>query len=373
MRLLNTESLEFEEFFDSQIPKYAILSHRWGNEEVTYQEFRKGKRQDKQGYAKIRQCCALAGKRGFGWVWIDTCCIDKKSSAELSEAINSMYRWYSNAGECYAYLRDVVWDNEDCEASKLSFRRSLWFTRGWTLQELLAPSSVMFLDRQWRFFGTKEDLAREISAVTGISIGCMDDPWSACAATKMSWVSRRATSRVEDMAYCMLGLFEVNMPLLYGEGKKAFLRLQLEIIKQSDDETIFAWTSREEFGGMLASEPSFFAQSGDLVNHPGFGKQSKYMMTRTYMMTNKGLEFQVPYRMIPEGKLSFALDCHRRDGGVWRVVRLELAKFPWGWQRINCQELTSGVQELTLGKSMTAEMRDRKGTALIRVPQHLLC
>lgn len=108
MRLLNTKSLRFEEFFANQVPQYAILSHRWGDDEVTFQDLRKGRKRDSQGYAKIKQCCYLADERGFHWVWIDTCCIDKKSSAELSEAINSMYHWYHGAGECYAYLADVV-------------------------------------------------------------------------------------------------------------------------------------------------------------------------------------------------------------------------------------------------------------------------
>ena len=241
MRLLNTRTFRFQEFFDSQIPQYAILSHRWGDEEVTFQDFQTEKEQESQGYGKIKQCCGLADSRGFQWVWIDTCCIDSKSSAELSEAINSMYRWYQNANECYVYLSDIIWDHRDRKASKEAFCQSLWFTRGWTLQELLAPANLLFFDCEWKSFGTKRDLSKEISAATGIKVSHMSSHASACVATKMSWLSRRATSRVEDMAYCMLGLFEVNMPPLYGEGKKAFMRLQLEIIKKSEDESIFAW------------------------------------------------------------------------------------------------------------------------------------
>ncbi|KAM0801607.1 heterokaryon incompatibility protein-domain-containing protein, partial [Usnea florida] len=241
MRLLNTESHTFQGFFDNSIPEYAILSHRWGDEEISFQQFWKGRNQDSEGYAKVKRCCSLAQYRGVTWVWVDTCCIDKKSSAELSEAINSMYRWYQNAKECYVYLSDVAWNPEDIGSSEALFTRSLWFTRGWTLQELLAPSDVTFFDSAWNELGTKNTLATLISAATGIDIYHIENPLEASIAQKMRWISRRKTSRLEDMAYCMLGLFDVNLPLLYGEGAKAFMRLQLEVIQQSDDDSIFAW------------------------------------------------------------------------------------------------------------------------------------
>lgn len=373
MRLLNTESLEFKEFFDSQIPEYAILSHTWGDEEVTFQEFRKGKRQDSQGYAKIRQCCVLAASRGFQWVWIDTCCIDKKSSAELSEAINSMYRWYSEAGECYAYLSDVVWDFQDTEASKEALRKSVWFTRGWTLQELLAPENVIFLDNGWIWFGTKDELSREISAVTGITFFSMNYPLFASVAQKMSWLSRRTTSRAEDMAYCMLGLFDINMSLLYGEGKKAFMRLQLEIIKVSDDESIFAWTSPSVKSGMLASDPLCFIDSGDIIPTPW----ALNIRSLRYSMTNKGLELQVPYRQ-PDGRagkrdiseLSIELNCLRVDKELHkRCITIQIERSEGRWQRINRKELFLG-REVDLRERLK-EFRDggeQKETALIHIP-----
>ena len=346
MRLLNTKSLQFEEYFDSNTPNYAILSHRWEDEEVTFQDFRKGKKQDSQGYIKILKCCDVADSRGFQWVWIDTCCIDKKSSAELTEAINSMYSWYERAGECYAYLSDVVWKPQDIEASKKEFSRSVWFTRGWTLQELLAPSSVLFLDRQWRYFGTMKDLSTEISAATGIKYEHLrpkDGAWyPICIAEKMSWASKRVTSRVEDVAYCMMGLFGVNMPLLYGEGEKAFLRLQLEIIKKSDDESIFAWNSREGLSGMLASHPRYFAESGDIMLHLELRKKRF-----PYVMTSQGLEFQVPYRgpfcgehfNISEDRLSLALNCWREGPRGPLAVTIKLARFGNIWKRIECDKL----------------------------------
>lgn len=382
MRLLNTKSLRFEEFFANQVPQYAILSHRWGDDEVTFQDLRKGRKRDSQGYAKIKRCCYLADERGFHWVWIDTCCIDKKSSAELSEAINSMYHWYHGAGECYAYLADVVWDFQNVGASKMKFMESKWFTRGWTLQELLAPSTIIFLDEKWRAFGTRGMLSAEISAATGITQEHLDVWSGACIATKMSWVSRRVTSRVEDLAYCMLGLFDVNMPLLYGEGEKAFVRLQLEIIKKSDDESIFAWTtntSSQAFVGMLAPRPDCFAQSADIRIHPHLLKKRF-----PYAMTNQGLEFQAPYGGIfstegerfnvPDEEISIALNCWRLSywqKGLGRPlsVTIKLAKHGNFWRRMEYDRLgLSDSVQFSVG-DIRAGKGSMKTTALLHIPQ----
>lgn len=265
MRLLHTSTLKLHEFYDAQIPSYVILSHTWGNEEVTLQDLEKEESKSWAGYAKITSCCALARSSGWEWLWIDTCCIDKTSSADLSEAINSMYRWYRNSQVCYAYLTDCFLQSDGI--SDADFCQSRWFTRGWTLQELLAPGAVVFYDRDWREIGTKSSLAPQISRVTGISSQGMADPQSANIAAKMSWASRRQTSRVEDMAYCLLGLFDLTMPLLYGEGNNAFKRLQLELIAaRSWDESIFAWTQRgPDLNAMLAESPVAFEDCGDIV------------------------------------------------------------------------------------------------------------
>ena len=131
MRLLNTKDLEFEEFEGKDIPFYAILSHRWGEGEITFRDMDSGSARKKSGYEKVRRTCERARADGFDYFWIDTCCIDKSSSAELSEAINSMYRWYQESAVCYAYLADVSSRAED------EFSKSKWFTRGWTLQSSL--------------------------------------------------------------------------------------------------------------------------------------------------------------------------------------------------------------------------------------------
>ncbi len=217
------------------------------------------------GYSKIRGCCAQAATDGYDYAWIDSCCIDNTSSSELSEAINSMFNWYRKSEVCYAYLRDVPVGGvgEDHVREGSHFRASEWFTRGWTLQELLAPRFVVFFDRDWEDIGTRNSLWRLVCAITGVQN--TDSFERASVAQKMSWASRRRTTRTEDQAYCLMGLFDVNMPPLYEEGSKAFDRLQLEILKGSDDESIFAWT-RHWGEGMLAQSPTAFSDCGNVFH-----------------------------------------------------------------------------------------------------------
>jgi hypothetical protein len=249
MRLLHATTLQFHEFQGSDIPPYAILSHRWEDEEeVTHQEMRGWWRgfKMKRGIRKVKECCQQAVKDGLYYVWVDTCCIDKTSSAELSEAINSMYRWYQNSATCYAYLSDVhVTANNrtlsavdfpsrgDSLALPAQFLARKWWTRGWTLQELIAPRIVRFYANDqhhaWVYIGDKSTLLHAIARKTSIDVQVLNglDVRQCSIANRMSWASARTTTRIEDMAYCLLGLFSINMPLLYGEGDRAFIRLQV--------------------------------------------------------------------------------------------------------------------------------------------------
>ena len=295
MRLLHTSTLELHEFYGDVIPKYAILSHTWGEEEVSFQELQKARSvepsmlNNSKGYRKIKDCCKLAASDGWQYVWIDTCCIDKTSSAELSEAINSMYRWYGEAQICYAYLADVDGAGGNDPLTMKRFERSRWFTRGWTLQELLAPDFLVFYDKAWVEIGTRSRLGRRISKITGIKRDHMIRPLKASAAAKMSWASDRTTTRIEDIAYSLMGLFEVNMPLLYGEGSKAFTRLQHEIVKISDDESIFAWKDSCVLeSGAFARSPSAFRESGDLVN-----VKFPHLERPPYTVTHRGLAIEL--------------------------------------------------------------------------------
>ncbi|KAJ0125244.1 hypothetical protein J7T55_006589 [Diaporthe amygdali] len=285
MRLLNVQTLAFEEFIGevgNGIPPYAILSHTWGPEEVTFKDHTEQQDEscEKKGYDKIRGCCRLAESEGFQYVWIDTCCIDKSSSAELSEAINSMFQWYRDAAICYAYLSDVdslddltvLSDGDEKSESSSVFARSRWFTRGWTLQELLAPAEVVFLAADWSEIGTKRSLGAEVSRITRISekvlLECRWDEYS--VAQKMSWAAGRQTTRLEDAAYCLMGLFDVNMPLLYGEGRKAFSRLQQAIMQRSEDQSIFAWSYPDDkhshilMSGIMAPSPEYFKDASQI-------------------------------------------------------------------------------------------------------------
>jgi hypothetical protein len=334
MRLLNVHTLQFGEFFASETPPYSILSHRWGVNEPSYKDYRKGINLSGPGYEKIIKFCSFVRKRKprwrkplwgrevddsevVEWVWIDTICIDKRSSAELSEAINSMFEWYANAQECIVHLADVTAGIlQDDVAGQI--RASNWFHRGWTLQELLAPELCIFVDKSWFAIGHVCDnsetsdnhccrraaswsygpsIATLVTEITRIPeeflkpsrIARWKDRFEeASIAQRLSWASHRITTRVEDEAYCLLGLLGINMPLIYGEGKMAFIRLQEQIIKRSSDSSIFAWTMPYNGGfTVLAKSPRYFNDSGNITKPQGTVQELP-----TYALTNKGLQIE---------------------------------------------------------------------------------
>lgn len=254
MRLLSTDRAELHEFVSPEaVPgAYAILSHVWDNDEQTLQETRRlqdecaALKLNPRDHAspKIRGACALAEEHGYDWLWVDAPCIDKSSSAEVSEAINSMYWYYSLAEVCYAYLKDVSTGDVFDQPTKKEFKDSRWHQRGWTLQELIAPRIVIFLSRDWRLLGTKAELADLIEGITRIpaSLLRLETQMARFSiAQRMSWAANRQTTRQEDEAYCLLGIFGIQMPALYGEGMRAFYRLQEEIMRRFPDTTLFAW------------------------------------------------------------------------------------------------------------------------------------
>lgn len=247
MRLLelrDNDECSLTEFVGANVPRYAILSHTWGpgGSEVTYDDISKGTAASKPGYAKIRFCGEKAASHGLKYFWVDTCAIDKSSSAELQEAITSMFRWYQNADRCYVYLSDVSFG--DCVPDghtyqfpwESAFRACRWFTRGWTLQELLAPASVEFFSREGKRLGDKKSLERQIHEITGIATeaikGARLPQFS--IDERFRWAENRQTTREEDWAYSLLGIFDVSIPVMYGEGKeKAVMRLRKEIDEAS--------------------------------------------------------------------------------------------------------------------------------------------
>lgn len=399
MRLLNINTFRLETFYDARsTPPYVILSHTWGFHEVSFDNI------IHTGYTpgrcnKIDGCCTEARRWDVSYVWIDTCCIDKGSSAELSEAINSMFVWYRRAVVCLAYLSDVPGREEETEKQNdekiertqvkesgeriqlgtkcdtqsfrtsqtqvlwewdaetdRAFREARWFTRGWTLQELLAPVQVLFFNSSWQCLGIRAKIKRALydqmpykkftsssfrslshilEEITTIDVLYLVGAWDierASIAQRMSWATNRRTTREEDLAYCLLGIFGINMPLLYGEGSKAFLRLQDEIIKMSNDQTLLACSPRVQLldddkilasraattglvdSSLFASAPSDFADARALVpfrtsivatnGGRGGSRPKKHSGTQHYMMTNKGLfaNFQV-LELTPTGDI----------------------------------------------------------------------
>jgi len=295
MRLINVNSLDIEIFLGSNVPKYAILSHTWEAEEASLQQWTSRltrlRKKRSAGFSKIRSACKQAARDGLDYLWADTACIDKSSSAELSEAINSMYVWYERASVCYVFLADVTARPQgDLDALDL-LRQSRWFTRGWTLQELLAPSAVVFYSKEWTELGTKNALAVLISSVTGIDEVCLQKKKRLeehSIAQRMAWAAKRVTTREEDIAYCLLGIFGINMPLLYGEGQKAFRRLQEEILKVSDDHSILAFDTDLSEATLFAHHPSVFTRGSRI--HPNFA----HKLTAPFSMTNAGLSITTP-------------------------------------------------------------------------------
>ncbi|KAL7281287.1 hypothetical protein ACG7TL_004596 [Trametes sanguinea] len=273
MWLIDTSTGKLHHTSDPPLQPYVVLSHVWvPGEESSFQDLQSLHRPTGrnlwfnrlrrlvglpprsifgQTSVKVRECCAFARTRGYRWLWVDSCCIDKTSSTELAEAINSMYQWYANATVCCAYLHDVD-EADNPRAPWSQFRQSKWFGRGWTLQELIAPPVVVFVSRRWRVIGTKKSLADIIEEVTGIDRKILDHkrPLSSVSvAQRMSWAAKRKTTRVEDEAYSLMGIFGVNIPVIYGEGSNAFYRLQEEILRRIPDQSIFAW------GRMLSCWP----------------------------------------------------------------------------------------------------------------------
>ena len=351
MRLLSTFTFELESFFNENItPQYAILSHVWekdNKEEVTLQElqqkdanillkstktrFVNGEplncfQNIKKGFLKTIGCAVQAEKDEIYYIWCDTCCIDKKDSTELSEAINSMFHWYKDQ-LCYAYLKDVPHAGDDVSTESDSvFAKSEWFTRGWTLQELIAPSHVVFFDQTWQLMGTRSGFKDSIAEITGIDRETLDggDPALCCIAKRMSWASKRETSRIEDRAYSLMGLFGVNMPLIYGERHKAFIRLQTEIMKYSDDQSLFAWkipTAADDVRcGLLASSPKWFAESCNIS--PFSCLVSDYDTQPPFSMTSRGVSISLRI---------FQVECG--PGGVREHSRIFFAT-------LDCQDVT---------------------------------
>ncbi|KAF5360277.1 hypothetical protein D9758_009135 [Tetrapyrgos nigripes] len=372
MRLLSTKDFKVKEFF-TDIPLYAILSHTWEQEEVTYQDIQNlDVAKSKAGFLKVLGACARARHYHFDWIWIDSCCINKESSAELSEALNSMYQYYEDAAVCYVYLSDVSRDYHP----RSNFKDSRWFRRGWTLQELLAPEFVVFLDRNWERIGTRWSLRDLVSVATGIPVdvlkGQIISKYS--IAQRMSWAAFRETTRPEDQAYCLMGIFGVSMSPIYGEGgAKAFMRLQQEIIRISDDRSIFAWVAAPSMDlasseedkprGLLARSPYEFRMSGDV--RPSI---TEVMGNKSsYSFNNNGLHIHLPLNPTSSSSVHSGEDmflahllCQSTRDGSYLTIYLRKTS---GHQYVRCY-----ADEILLTSSPPAMERVRE----LMVREHLV-
>lgn len=357
MWLLNVNTRELKEFTTSEgIPPYAILSHRWGakDDEISWRDmFRFGRHSnkvcappapekvercvrvtDKKAWPKVDTCCKMAKQEGLDWVWIDTCCINKSSSAALAEAINSMFRWYRDASKCIVYLHDIPSNKgPDGAFPEDAFRCASWFRRGWTLQELIAPSEALFFAQDWTLLGTKETLLTMIEEITNIDANVLlhQDLLSVSVAKIMSWAANRQTEKIEDRAYSLAGLFGVTITPVYGEREAAFKRLQIEIMKVSNDQSLFAWSfpwhespdmpidPATPDGSILAPSPDYFCHSSRVVSVNYEEYQKAYHFSgpiEDYTMTNQGLRIHLPivvqstHRSLIEGAI--------RAAGSWK-------------------------------------------------------
>ena len=220
-----------------------------------------------QDFVKLVEFFNISSKYGCNYVWFDSGCIDKSSSTELEESIRSMFNWYRNSKICIVHLANTIHLSD--------LRRDPWFTRGWTLQELLAPKRVKFFGKSWQDITLdsinndkdsylKVPLWRIISSITRIPLPTLLDftPGIDHARDAFVWVSNRKTTRIEDIAYCLIGLLGIPLSIAYGEGNMAFRRLQVEVLQHSHDMGLFAWIGQPSaYNSMLAEGPQCFSQS----------------------------------------------------------------------------------------------------------------
>lgn len=358
MWLINSRTEKIQFVADPEVHQYAILSHTWRREgEPTFQEYLNppvasppGARRTGAGrvvkddrFSKVRETCRLARARNIPYVWVDNVCIDKSSSAELTEAINSMFRWYKNAAVCFAYLSDLPVGPKKDLLQKLSV--CLWFKRGWTLQELVAPEKVEFYDEAWNLRGDKDELCELLSGITRIDEDVLRDSSllrSIPVARRMSWAATRQCTRIEDVAYSLFGIFDIHMPLIYGEGDKAFIRLQEAIAQDNVDLSLFAWTSldntykRQNYHGLFARSPVDFMACDKLLRI-----LSPVTPTEEYAITNKGIRLTARMNEgeSPNNEKDFLLnlDCldssRQQPDGMHSIVFIRLVRTPHGFVR----------------------------------------
>ncbi|KAF2663889.1 HET-domain-containing protein [Microthyrium microscopicum] len=440
MRLLNTTTYELQESRQGTTrPPYAILSHRWYPQEITYATLNSSGLQNDDiaspQLEKIRGTCRIARAENLEWVWIDSSNINKNSSEELNRSINSMFRWYQEAAICYTYLTDVVksgqqpYTSQQHDPEKASkqqssvFKRhdsnetSEWFERGWTLQELLAPRQMRFYDTNWTFMGTRSQLAPEIERITGIEAKFLDGSEafrSASIAARLSWQARRKTTEEEDMAYSLLGIFDVDLVPTYGEGRKAFFKLQQKLLQNYRDESLFAWTAPKgrlpkhdrnwgpDQWGLLAPSIICFQNCGKFV----ISGKSKERPAGGITPTAEGVKFPMPaseleswrtwmgmlsvfappfigpflwhgirvYKHKHRREWSLTLNCWTENGvGQLKPLQIFLCRDSRGdefWRRCRCEDLEMAQKIASNSRTGTGLLKSRMRYLVVSEFEH---
>ncbi|CAI6338731.1 unnamed protein product [Periconia digitata] len=392
MRLINCHTFQIEEFPEHKKPRYAILSHTSKVPSIITKPASDVKEEVKVPESQIiTKACDIALGHGCDYCWVDTVCVNRSDSGDWSEAVNSMFKWYQDATFCIAYLNDFegiglsgesvgnanasfeskagldkeaeppAYSEVDQTYSLANLGRCDWFSSGWTLTHLIAPRHVQFYDSQWRFYKEKREFATEISRITRIPVQVLKSANYNChrysVAEIMSWASRRRTDRIEDLSYCLFGLFDVNLPLIYGEGHKAFRRLQEEIIRTRADLSVFAWQSKiadkdlpphERIRGILARSPSEFSQASGIP-------ASIQSRTPGFRMTNKGLQIDAAIGAgTPEAlEIGFLpLGCKRYIGEDLHWLGVFLMQSHGYVFRVRCGELGTQPAEVMRNKKL---------------------
>ncbi|KAL2881491.1 hypothetical protein SGCOL_003057 [Colletotrichum sp. CLE4] len=323
----------------------------------------------KAGFDKVAKTCEVAREKGLGYAWVDTCCIDKSSSAELSEAINSMFRWYQEAKVCLVFLSDLRPEVSGTgpgvyEIADLS--RCKWFSRGRTLQELIAPAVAEFYDTVWTLRFSKVGWSRCLSTISNIDVDILTFNKELSAvpvAVRMSWAAHRRTTRIEDRAYSLLGLFDIHMPMIYGEGAEAFQRLRDEIAKETNDMSLFAWVAVDEeqrYRGIFAQELAEFTFCGN------YTRANRLKSAQSaFSITNKGVRFTEllgidtetsAARALPFGTLGNCQICHyphRIHTGLFFAAEGWVRATP-GRCRYESEGPSAGMIDVCVRKTVTA-------------------
>ncbi|KAI6007493.1 hypothetical protein EDC04DRAFT_2611339 [Pisolithus marmoratus] len=366
MYLLNVATQQLEDIHE--LRPYAILSHALqAGETVYFHQVGTESVRMQPGYEKVETCCEPARQGGLKYIWTDTCCANANNSAAYTETTTLAYTWYQQAHVCYTYLDDVD-GSEDSREKHSTFKRSRWFRLTWTLGELSAPKHVLLRER----LDNDRNEGRPFECIHRDALEYPERVPCFSIATRMSWARGRTSTKHEDRVYALMGLFGVNLPILYGEGEtRTFLKLQNEILKTTDDQSIFAWhsaggastSSEYHSSGLLADTSKCFADCGNIQQIP-YDQWSRYCAEHfcsknaaypqlDILPSCRGVQATLPVRQRGLGGGLDALLACARGPAVWNgseyvadlnkadPIYIRLRKSHHGYERVDKDHLES--------------------------------